>query len=653
LSSSSSVFSSHGLLVRVTLALALTGFGQTFASLPASAALPAAVSLSTSDVNTVLAYAGNEASRRGANATIAVVDRVGNVLSVMRTSGQTVPVKIGGALTTSTGLDGLALDGLATADADALAAIAKAVTGAYLSSSGNAFSTRTASQIVQKYFNPQETNQPGGPLFGVQFSQLPCSDLSVRFASGSGTVDTTLGPKRSPLGLSADPGGFPLYKSGVVVGGVGVISDGAYSLDANILNVDASVDELIALAGTYKFQAPTSIMAQAISVNGRYLRFSDVGYSSVAHPNSTPSLPSGVTYPAVTGYTAGGSTAIAGQTYGVAASGFTSDSATFGTEVAILTSDSSGTNRYPPTDSTTPTTGSNGGLTAAEVTRIITEAIKVAKSARAQIRKPVGSFAQVTVSVVDKDGNVLGIARTVDAPVFGTDVSLQKARGALLFSRSDAATILNTVQTTQAVPSLFAEVPTYVTRFRAFVQANSLGNGIAYSSRAIGNLARPFYPDGSPVGGTGPLSATSLAKWSPFADGLQLDLIANDLVTHLSTSSRGTEGDKCGSTLSTTTSVVANGIQIFAGGEPIYRTVSGVSTLIGAIGISGDGIDQDDMIGFLGLAKASTALGTGFGHAPASKRADTLTPRGIRLRYVNCPFQPFLSSSTQDACTGL
>ena len=59
---------------------------------------------------------------------------------------------------------------------DPLAAIAKAVTGAYLSSEGNAFSSRTASQIVQEHFNPREDFQPAGPLFGVQFSQLACSD---------------------------------------------------------------------------------------------------------------------------------------------------------------------------------------------------------------------------------------------------------------------------------------------------------------------------------------------------------------------------------------------------------------------------------------------------------------------------------------------
>jgi hypothetical protein len=138
--------------------------------------------------------------------------------------------------------------------------------------------------------------------------------------------------------------------------------------------------------------------------------------------------------------------------------------------------------------------------------------------------------------------------------------------------------------------------------------------------------------------GPGPLSKP-FAQWSPFADGLQLDLVVANVAANLGG----------GALITGCSPASANGIQIFPGSVPIFKG----GALAGAIGISGDGIDQDDMIGFLGLAKASTALGTGFGHAPASKRADTLTPRGIRLRYVNCPFQPFLSSSTQDACTGL
>ena len=45
---------------------------------------------------------------------------------------------------------------------------------------------------------------------------------------------------------------------------------------------------------------------------------------------------------------------------------------------------------------------------------------------------------------------------------------------------------------------------------------------------------------------------------------------------------------------------LANGIQIFPGSVPIYK--SGV--LVGALGISGDGVDQDDMVAFLGVNNA-------------------------------------------------
>ena len=117
------------------------------------------------------------------------------------------------------------------------AAIAKAITGAYLSSGGNAFSSRTASFIVQEHFPPAPTTAglESGPLFGVQFSQLPCSDLSARF--GAPGAAALIGPKRSPLGLAADPGGLPLYKNGVLVGGIGVMGDGVYGSDPNILDI--------------------------------------------------------------------------------------------------------------------------------------------------------------------------------------------------------------------------------------------------------------------------------------------------------------------------------------------------------------------------------------------------------------------------------
>src|SRR3546814_3053306 len=98
-----------------------------------------------------------------------------------------------------------------------------------------------------------------GPLFGVQFSQLPCSDLAARFG-GAGSA-ALIGPKRSPLGLAADPGGLPLYKNGVLVGGIGVMGDGVYGSDPNILDIDNDSEEFIALAGTRGYEAPSTITA--------------------------------------------------------------------------------------------------------------------------------------------------------------------------------------------------------------------------------------------------------------------------------------------------------------------------------------------------------------------------------------------------------
>ena len=96
---------------------------------------------------------------------------------------------------------------------------------------------------------------------------------------------------------------------------------------------------------------------------------------------------------------------------------------------------------------------------------------------------------------------------------------------------------------------------------------------------------------------------------------------------------------------------LANGMQIFPGGVPIYRG----SQLVGAIGISGDGIDQDDMIGFLGLHNGGLRA-SGIGNAPPAMRADNLVVNvgaGVRLRYVNCPFAPFLDTNAQNVCQGL
>ncbi|MBP7064752.1 heme-binding protein [Ferrovibrio sp.] len=598
-----------------------------------------AQALSAPDVNLILSRAVQEAQARGTNATIAVVDRIGNVLAVHRIGGAVnVTITSGRGIAAGNGLEQVSLD-------STFAAIAKAITGAYLSSSGNAFTTRTASQIVQEHFNVGETNQAAGPLFGVQFSQLPCSDLM-----SGGDVVGGIGPRRSPLGLSADPGGMPLYINGQVVGGIGVIADGIYGLDRDISNYDRDLDELIALAGQSGFAPPEEIKAYRIAVDGRLLRYADVDERDLlSNPGAAPAGPAAGTLVTVAGYFTAGGGVRAGVTYGSAASGIQSDASATAPQfpglpaATFVLTDGAGTNRYPPTNSTAASLAAGDRMTAAEVQRILQAALLVAFQARAQIRRPLGSFAEVTVSVIDVEAAILGIARTRDAPIFGTDVSLQKARSAAFFSRTTAFAELNAAGGT---------VPNYATAARAFIGGNALADGTAYSARGLGNLARPFYPDGITSNGNGPYSLP-FTRWSPLNVGLQLDLIQNDIVARLDGSLIGAQGCVNGAGGGPTLpnngaggpTRLANGMQIFAGGVPIYRN----GVLVGAIGVSGDGIDQDDMIAFLGLANGAS---NGLGNAPDGIRLERQVIRGVAPRYVSCPVKPFNYSHVQLPCRG-
>jgi hypothetical protein len=185
-----------------------------------------------------------------------------------------------------------------------------------------------------------------------------------------------------------------------------------------------------------------------------------------------------------------------------------------------------------------------------------------------------------------------------------------------------------------------SSIALYVARMAQFAGPAALGGETAWSARAVGNVHRPFFPDGIDGTPEGPLS-TPVAAWSPFNVGLQLDLVNNALVASV----MGSTAEGCAAT----TAKVRNGLQIFPGGVPLYRG----ATLVGGVGVSGDGVDQDDMIAALGLANAALRLNTGIGHAPAAMRADTLTPQGTRLRYVQCPQAPFNDSNEQNVCAGL
>jgi uncharacterized protein GlcG (DUF336 family) len=564
-------------------------------------------SLTASDVSLILRQGISEATLRGLSANLAVLDRVGNVLAVYKMPGASINTKIDGQIGASGGLEGASVPAT-------LAAISKAGTGAFLSSQGNAFTSRTASQIIQEHFNPGERGQPGGPLFGVQFSQLPCSDV---FRSGSGI-------KPLPLGLSADPGGIPLYKNGDVVGGIGVELDGLYGLDRNISDRDQNTEEAIALSAAFGFEAPQSRRADSIVVGGKSLRFTDEQYPSSSPLDLQNVELSSSGFVNVPGF--GGGSIRGGTQFGTAASGVL-DTVRAGVPAAILATQG---------ESTRPGSALAGGvqLTASEVRAILDSALVTSYRARAAIRNPLDSPARVSIWVVDTNGTPLGFIRSQDAPVFGIDVSLQKARTAAFFSSASASSRLSGAASNAA--SFFGQ-PVF---------------GKAISARAIGNMARPFFTDGIDGNPNGPLSlpfpgSGSGRSWSPFNTGLQLDLVAGGIVGGLS----GGRSGNC-----TGVSGLANGIQIFPGAVPLYRN----GTLIGAIGVSGDGIDQDDLTAFYGASRKGldfighTSIGDpvlGF-NAPNSIRSDTIqSPFGnSTLRYVNCPEAPFIQDNEQNVC---
>lgn len=601
--------------------------------------IPAAEALTSSDVQQIIAQATAEARARNRPATIAVVDRVGNVLAVFAMSGSNQRLLVPRGPSGSThDLQGIDVSGAVAG------AIAKAITGAYLSSAGNAFSTRTASMIVQEHFPPSAAARglESGPLFGVQFSQLPCSDLNARF-NGNAGPGAFIGPKRSPLGLAADPGGLPLYKNGVVVGGVGIMADGVYGFDPEVLDIDRDDEEFIALAGSTGFAAPEEIRAERISVDGTLLRFSDATAAGLlSNPAAAPSFSAlngsqGV-LTTVRGYYDSASGVLDGRAYGTEASGIRpSAPSEFSNRDAFVLTNGSGANRFP-IRAATDAQNVTQPLSAAEVTALLEEAFKIMSGARAQIRRPLDSRAQVSISVVDTNGAVLGLVRSPDAPIFGTDVSLQKARTAAFFSGAQAAAQIGT--------NPDPDVSMYAQAARSFFGDGAAFSGLyAFTTRAIGNIARPYFPDGEVGRPPGPFSRP-IADFNPFSTGLQSALVESDIKAHVGfiLGAAADAPQTC-----TGNPRLGNGIQIFPGSVPLYRG----SQLIGGIGVSGDGIDQDDMISFLGAHNGSFRIGGGFGNAPFSIRSDNIvTPVGVRLRYINCPFAPFLGTTDQNVCQG-
>jgi uncharacterized protein GlcG (DUF336 family) len=509
------------------------------------ATVQVAAQLTLADVQQVIAQAATRANQISPNSVIAVTDREGYVLGVWSVNGTTP---------TTVAFTNLVAD-----------AIAKAGTAGFLSSAQNAFTSRTAGFIVQQHFPPGVDNKPPGPLVGVNFSNLPFTDVNrVKDpASYNPTVTNGVngGVVPTPItgGLAGTPGGVPLYKNGRLVGGVGVAGDGHGPTDITPqIIATADVDEDVALAGQTGFAPTDDIRGSHVTIDGirvpyvlsstslsTVAPFGSIGVNFAAFPVTAG--PGPIVYPALT---LGGA---AGEM-----------------RIPII-SDPSGV-ALP---------NSVARLTASEVTNIMVAAANRARTTRAGIRLPRGQPAQVFISVVNNP-NVAGgppvilgsFCTSPDTTRFSWDVSVQKARTALFFSTTNRA----------------------------------------YSARTVGFLAQSLYPPG--IGGTQPGLFFGLQE--RFSIITPTPIVATNPVN--------------GAVFTTSTSVnpnLPNGITIFPGGFPLYRD----GVLIGAIGVSGDGIDQDDIISASGASLFPSSEGI---------RADRTQYRGARLPYAKFPRNPAL-----------
>ncbi len=226
----------------------------------------------------------------------------------------------------------------------------------------------------------------------------------------------------------------------------------------------------------------------------------------------------------------------------------------------------------PEGDLLTPAAGPLGGLTSTEVKQVLDNAEATANTTRAAIRLPLGSRTKMVIAVADLDGSVIGLRRMPDSTVFSIDVAVTKARNMVYFNGAS----------------------------RTAADLNGVPMGTAVTNRTIGFGSQPLYPPG--IDGSSP---------GPFFNLYIMDL-ANPC----------TQGFQAGAANSN-----KSGIVFFPGSAGLYRN----GALVGGLGVSGDGVDQDDYV---------TSGGTLGFEAPTSIRADQLTDQGVRLPYFKFPRNP-------------
>jgi uncharacterized protein GlcG (DUF336 family) len=422
------------------------------------------------------------------------------------------------------------------------------------------------------------------------------------FAPDSFGVTSGLMPTAQGRGIATLPGGIPIVKNGQVVGGIGVFFPGKTGF---------ATEENSRLSTTSNGNLPDR------SEEAEFIAFAALGGTRAA-VGTVPLTPidalGGVALPTGFGLPAGRIDLV-----GIQLDVFGSGGPLQGTLNLRAIGVAVGAGQGNPNDGTnlavapgmmfrdglraadgwlvTPHDGV--GITANEAASIIAKGLEQGIKTRAAIRLPVGNRAKFVYAVADRNGEIVALFREPDATIFSIDVAVAKARNAMYYA--DPAQ-LQEVDRIQGVPA-----------------------GTAFTARTFRFAAQPRFPQGIDVALPGPFSVLlddpGTDRFTGRQIGPRLPASAFQSVAGYDAFNPGTNFRQQGNVLN------QSGIVFFPGSSPLYRA----GGLIGGFGVSGDGVDQDDVTTVSGQA--------GFG-APLELRADQFlvnTPNGL----VRLPYQKF------------
>jgi uncharacterized protein GlcG (DUF336 family) len=246
-----------------------------------------------------------------------------------------------------------------------------------------------------------------------------------------------------------------------------------------------------------------------------------------------------------------------------------------------------------------PRASTVGGLTQTDVETIVIQALVAADITRAMIRLPIGQSARMVIAVADQAGELLALFRMGDATMFSVDVALTKSRNAYYFSSRSGYEALRGILENSG-------------RGYRWLPDPPGGQGWAITNRTLSYGGQPLFPPG--------IDLHKEPTPGPFFDLFTFD--AGNPCTEGPGPSRG--GNR--------SYLNQSGIVWFPGSAPLYKN----GELIGGLGVSGDGVEQDDFVSALASA--------GF-YAPAELRVDrsvvvTAEGRAVRLPYWKFPRNP-------------